>query len=80
MGYFSNGTEGMMYEGKYCINCIREVIIHNGQEHGCPVWFMHFEYNYDECNNPDSLLHKMIPRNKEDTFNGKCLFFVDKRK
>ena len=45
---------------------------------GCPVWFAHQEHNYDECNNKDSILHKLIPRN-EKGWNDKCLMFVDRR-
>ena len=78
MGYFSNGTEGDQYEEKYCNNCAREVLIINGQEHGCPIWFVHMMYNYEECNNEKSILHKMIPRNDHDTFNGQCNFFIKK--
>ena len=70
MGYFSNGTEGMQYEAKYCDQCV-----HNHAEHGCPVWMMQMEHNYSECNNKDSLLHKMIPR-LESGFSGECVYFV----
>ena len=48
MGYFSNGTEGECYYDQYCSRCI-----HNGDEDGpyCPVWALHKEHNYAECNN-----------------------------
>lgn len=32
--------------------------------------------NYDECNNPDSILHKMIPRSEDGLRNEECVFFV----
>jgi len=71
MGYFSNGSEGMSYESKYCDNCV-----HNHEEYGCPVLTMHTAYNYEECNNEESALHKwMIPRN-ENGFNGQCYHFA----
>jgi hypothetical protein len=81
MGYFSNGTEGDKYEERYCNNCAREILIHKGEEHGCPIWFMHMMYNYEECNNKDSMLHKMIPieSNKHRSFCGKCNFFLEKQ-
>jgi hypothetical protein len=35
--------------------------------HKCAMW------NYEECNNPDSVLHKIIPRNGGR--NEQCIFF-----
>ena len=32
MGYFSNGTEGMMYEEEYCDKCW------HGGDNACAVW------------------------------------------
>lgn len=66
MGYFANGTEGMMYEERYCSKCVHE--------EGCAVWAMHIIHNYDECNNPESLLHKLIPK-LSDGGNGECTMF-----
>ena len=70
MAYFANGTEGMMYEDEYCSKCV-----HMHEEHGCPCWDAHQLWNYDECNKPDSILHKMIPF-RDDSFADKCTFFV----
>ena len=72
MGYFANGTENMMYVDKYCERCVHEL----GPENGCPCMDAHLHWNYDECNNDDSILHKMIPRNKEG-FNDQCVFFKE---
>ena len=58
MGYFSNGTEGEMYEEEYCSKCIHE---RPGVE-TCAVLQAHLIYNYDECNKKDSILHMLIPR------------------
>ena len=66
MGYFSNGTEGSMYEGAHCRHCIHY--------DDCAVWDAHLLYNYDECNNKKSILHYLIPR-KADGFNDKCKMF-----
>ncbi len=68
MGYFSNGIEGDEYEAQYCNKCV-----HNLEEFGCPVLELHLLYNYDECNNEDSILHKAIPFEKGE--NGRCVFF-----
>ncbi|MCD1645219.1 hypothetical protein [Aurantimonas coralicida] len=69
MGYFSNGTEGMMYEEDFCSKCL------HGD--GCPVWDAHMLKNYEECNKPDSILHMLIPRTEGGLGNGQCLMFID---
>lgn len=75
MGYFSNGTEGEMYEEKYCDRCVH-------QKDGCAVWHAHMIHNYEECNNENSILHLLIPRAKPappapPIFNLKCLMFYE---
>jgi hypothetical protein len=60
MGSFSNGTEGESYECRFCDSCV-----HNHEEWGCPCWSAHILWSYDECNNDDSILHKMIPRDEK---------------
>ena len=74
MGYFSNSTEGDQFESKFCHTCV-----HNHEEHSCPCLDAHLLWNYDECNKPDSVLHKMILRD-EKGFNSKCIFFKDSNK
>lgn len=71
MGYFSNGSEGMSYQDKYCDKCV-----HWHEEFGCPCWWIHQDLNYDECNNKESVLHKMIPQDKKG-FNSKCFCFIE---
>ena len=71
MGYFSNGTEGMMYEEDFCDRC--------EHQDGCAVWFAHSLYNYDECNNEKSILHLLIPRSKDGLENEQCRMFLEKR-
>lgn len=73
VGYFSNGTEGMIYEERYCAHCIHQ----DGPEGktGCAVWLAHLVCNYEECNNKESILHLLIPRDEKGR-NGKCLMFV----
>ena len=68
MGYFSNGTEGDMYEQEYCYQCIHD--------ENCAVWEAHLIYNYDECNNEKSILHTLIPR--KGAYNEKCNMFYPK--
>jgi hypothetical protein len=71
VGYFPNGTSGCMYEEKWCENCL-----HGQGELGndCAVWLIHQMFNYDECNNQESPLHILIPRDKEG-FSKKCAMF-----
>jgi hypothetical protein len=66
MGYFSNGTEGDLYENRYCMRCW-----HQGD---CAVWDAHMLYNYDECNNKESILHILIPR--DGIKNLECKMFI----
>lgn len=71
MGYFSNGTEGDLYEERYCRRCVHG----DGESAGeCAVWFAHLLHNYDECNNDESILHLLIPRN--GVHNEECAMFV----
>jgi hypothetical protein len=82
MGYFSNGTEGMMYEEEFCNRCT-----HNDEERGCAVWNAHFIYNYDQFKNEalKGVLDILIPR-VPHTFgdgitheiNGECQMFNPK--
>ena len=71
MGYFSNGSEGMLYEEQYCDRC--------EHQDGCAVWMAHNIYNYDECNNPKSILHLLIPRSADKLDNEQCRMFIEKR-
>jgi len=74
MGYFPNGTEGMLYQERYCDRCV-----HCSEEHGCPVMLAHELWNYEECNNAQSVLHRMIPRTDDDLDNGQCFAFQPKK-
>ncbi len=69
MGYFSNGTEGMMYEEEWCSKCLHH--------DDCIIWTAHLARNYQECNNKDSILHMLIPRSKNGIGNEKCRMFID---
>jgi hypothetical protein len=63
MAYFSNGCEGMDYMDEHCNDCVHDP--------GCKVLLAHQLHNYKECNNPESILHILIPR-LEDGSNGAC--------
>lgn len=63
-----------MYEAEYCRRCV-----HSEDEGGCAVLLAHMLHNYDECNNPDSILHLLIPRIKQPPWNEQCRMFHGKR-
>lgn len=74
MAYFSNGTEGMIYEEQWCSRCS-----HYGEDGcGCAVLEAHMLHNYDECNNEGSILHMLIPRSKDGLSNERCRMLIDK--
>lgn len=72
MAYFSNGSEGSMYEEQWCSRCV-----HND---GCTVWLAHLLFNYDLCNKDDpgnQILEMLIPT-RPDGFADKCTMFHEK--
>lgn len=69
MGYFSNGSEGMDYEERYCDRC-------KHQAAGCAVWLAHMLHNYKECNNKESILNLLIPRSAGGIGNEQCKMFL----
>ncbi len=90
MGYFSNGTEGAIYEDRYCSRCIHSDL-GPGKEIGvdkpCPIWMMHLLYAYELCNEKDHpgkvMLDTFIPlvtikaRDGIDfPDNGECVMFT----
>lgn len=71
MAYFANGTEGDMYEEKYCSRCV-----HNqDEERGCPVMNAHLMYNYGQTGVVESVLSMLIPR--DGIRNEQCRMFVE---
>lgn len=70
MGYFANCIEAMDYQQQYCTNCV-----HWNDDYECPCLEAHEFWGYKACNNDESILNKMIPRD-EDGNNQQCIFFV----
>jgi hypothetical protein len=79
MGYFPNGTAGDLYEQEFCSRCI-----HRDGPDGkgsCAVMLAHLLHNYDECNNPNSILEYLIPRGNPkngEPWNKQCELFIDR--
>lgn len=76
MGYFSNGTEGMNYQSRYCDKCKNYRDLNDGRGPGCAIWDLHLLHSYDDCNNDKSYLHFLIPRTKDGLGNEKCTMFM----
>jgi hypothetical protein len=73
MGYFSNGTEGLMYEEDFCQHCV-----HYKPDDGCAVWLIHLLYSYEECNNDSNakrILDILIPPSKDHLSNDQCTMY-----
>jgi hypothetical protein len=79
MGYFSNGTEGMIYEEHYCQRCIH-VDREPGVDKPCPIWMAHLLFAYEECNrdsNAHTMLDMLIPRTPDGLNNEQCVMFTE---
>lgn len=76
MGYFSNGTEGMVYEAQWCDRCEHQDGP-DGQS-GCAVWLAHLLYSYKLCNAEDNPLNVLIPRSEDRLSNEQCRMFLKK--
>lgn len=73
MAYFPNGTSGMIYEERYCSNCV------HGRD-GCAVMDVHNFFNYDQFGEDEhsksikTILDLLIPETKDGT--GQCNMFL----
>lgn len=88
MAYFSNGTEGLIYQETYCWRCQnwgKDKLSEKSGGPGCPIWDLHLLYSYEECDsdsNAKKMLDTLIPM-VEHTFSdgitgeiaGKCSMF-----
>jgi hypothetical protein len=63
MGYFSNGTEGAMWEKENCENGCVHNIQDPSRGGGCPVLLAHLLFNYDQHENKQlkEVLDILIP-------------------
>ena len=70
MAYFSNGTEGSIFESKWCGNCVHW--------EGCPVWAAHLIHNYDQVKNEQlkSALNMLITTTEDGLYADECRMFL----
>ena len=73
MGYFSNGTEGMIYEDTYCVKCVNYRDLDDGRSEGCPVWDAH--HLFDMKGDTGEVLDFFIERN--GIKNEQCKMFLN---
>ena len=68
MAYFSNGSEGLDYQERYCFRCLNYIDTGNGCGTGCPIWNAHLVYAYEVCNekNGRGILAILIPEVKSE--------------
>jgi hypothetical protein len=74
MAYFSNSTEGQMYQERYCYRCVHYRDKGDGRGDGCPVWDAHMQYNGDR--DKEGVLDLLIPQS--DGGNDQCEMFLAK--
>lgn len=75
MGYFSNSTEGMIFEEMYCRDCVHYEYGNKLYDAGCcPVWMLHLLYNYDAVGNEtlQHILNTFIPERTDQPGNEPC--------
>lgn len=65
MAYFSNGTEGLSYQERYCFQCANWKDREDGKGEGCPIWDLHLFHSYELANQHDDpgkqMLDYLIP-------------------
>lgn len=72
MAYFSNGTEGMIWEQKWCSRCVHQ---DPSDGDGCPILTLHVVFNGDE-GDVRTALDMLIPNGNRGP--GKCALFFEK--
>lgn len=89
MAYFSNGTEGMAYQAKYCDRCAN-----NDGDGGCPIWDLHLLWNSAQVDSINAIyegaslddntasgakhmaLSTFIPEDGGNGWPGQCRMFI----
>lgn len=91
MAYFSNSTEGDMYEEKYCHNCINYK--EDSGFSSCPILELHAKFNYEQHEKAYSkklkkevqtakgilleyILEQLIPTKPDKTFADECSMYT----
>jgi hypothetical protein len=74
MGYFSNGTEGEIYEARYYSRCQ-----HYPRDAGdfCPVWWAHLMHCGED--GAQEVLDILIPQRADRPGNEQCAMFTERK-
>ena len=65
MAYFSNGTDGQIYQEEFCLKCVNWVNLNDGRDYGCPIMDAHMVFEIHKGPQAEVLRH-FIP---DSTFN-----------
>lgn len=53
MAFFSNGTEGEIFEERFCRRCVhRPRTDEDGEAEDCAVWLLHLAHNSEQLKDP----------------------------
>ena len=74
MAHFSNGTEGMSYQSRYCERCRNWRVRDDELGVGCPIWDLHLLFAYQKKYR--RVLDMLIPMDKEGVYAIECSLFV----
>lgn len=75
MAYFSNGSEGDVYQERYCNHCVHDL------RQDCPVWALHLAFNYKQHVDGKKLgtvhefLSSLIPDTEDGLYQDECRLF-----
>ena len=76
--YFSNGSEGMDFQARWCDRCLHDKEYRDtGEGPGCAVWAVHILYNYED--KVSGVLDELIPRTKDRLSNEECRMFIPEK-
>lgn len=74
MGYFSNGTEGAIFQEQYCIRCVHD------RNEDCRIWLLHLLHNgAKESSETQHILDTLMPRSEDGLTNTCAMFHECKR-
>lgn len=76
MGCFSNGSEGLDYQERYCKRCIHRE--DQTKDRYCPLWSAHLVYSYSGGPEAQEILNRLIPRSEDGLSNEQCAMFVER--
>lgn len=71
MAYFSNGTDGQIYQEEFCLKCVNWVDLNDGRGFGCPIMDAHMVFETLKGPQAEVLRH-FIPDSTFDDDHALC--------